>query len=188
MKIIIEDVRLSFPALFVPQAIGDGEPAYGAKFILDPKSEAVKKIKAAIKEVAKEKWKDEADAVLKLLEEKGKIAFVEGPYRNSKTGKVYDGFEGMFHINSRTPESKPAPKVFDRSKREVTAKDGVVYGGCYVDASIDIWAQDNTWGRRVNCSLLGVRFVRDGDAFSGSAPASADDFADLEPSAGDDFI
>ena len=40
-----------------------------------------------------------------------------------------------------------------------------------------------------NCGLLGVRFVRDGEAFSGGGGVSVDDFADLEPSAdGADFL
>ena len=71
----------------------------------------------------------------------------------------------------------------------MSARDGVFYAGCYVDAVIDIYAQDHPqYGRRINCGLLGVRFVRDGDAFSGGGGATADDFADLETVDGEDFI
>lgn len=190
MKVVIEDVRLSFPDLFEPKSFGEGKPAYSAKFIIDPKSPAVKKIEAAIAEVAKEKWGEKADGVLEIINEDKKSAFVKGPYKNKKTGDVYDGFQGMYHLNARTGSDKPAPKTFDRAKREVSARDGVFYAGCYVDAVVDIYAQDHPqYGRRINCGLLGVRFVRDGDAFSGGGGASADDFADLEPSTdGDDFI
>lgn len=189
MKVVIEDVRLSFPDLFEPKSFGEGKPAYSAKFIIEPKSPAVKKIEAAIAEVAKEKWGEKADGVLEIINEDKKNAFVKGPYKNKKTGDVYDGFQGMYHLNARTGGDKPAPKAFDRAKREVTARDGVFYAGCYVDAVVDIYAQDHPqYGRRINCGLLGVRFVRDGTAFSGGS-ASADDFADLEPSAdADDFI
>jgi len=190
MKIVIEDVRLSFPDLFQPKNFGDeGKSAYSAKFIIDPKSPNVKKIEDAIAEVAKAKWADKADQWLADILEDKKSAFVRGPYKNKKTGDVYDGFQGMYHLNARTGSDKPAPKTFDRAKREVTARDGVFYAGCYVDAVLDIYAQDHPkYGRRINCGLLGVRFVRDGTAFSGGS-ASADDFADLEPSAdADDFI
>ena len=189
MKVLIEDVRLAFPALFEPKSVGDDDaPAYGGRFIIPPGHPAVKQIEAAIDAVAKEKWKDKAPIVMEVITEDGKVCFSKKPYKNKKTGEVWEGFEGQYHLGSRTAGDKPAPNVFDRARRPVTARDGVVYGGCYVDASVDIWAQDNRWGRRINATLLGVRFVRHGDAFSGSSPASADDFAEREPTEADDLI
>ena len=38
MELKLKNVRISFPALAAPQALGDGEPAYGAKFIITPNS------------------------------------------------------------------------------------------------------------------------------------------------------
>jgi hypothetical protein len=67
---------------------------------------------------------------------------------------------------------------------------GVIYSGCFVNAQIDIWAQDNGFGKRINCTLAGVQFAADGDAFGGGRPASADDFDDLGDLGGadaDDF-
>ncbi|MWN55950.1 ssDNA-binding protein, partial [Escherichia coli] len=55
--------------------------------------------------------------------------------------------------------------------------------GCYVNAVIDIWAQDNNFGKRINASLGGVQFLRDGDAFAGGGVASADDFDDISEGA-----
>jgi hypothetical protein len=185
MKVLIEDVRLAFPALFEPESVGDGEPAYGARFIIEPGSKNAQKIEAAMLAVAKDKWADKSDDVLALLIKNGKVAFRKEPYTNKKTGDVYAGYEGMWDLGARTPADKPAPTVFDRDRKPVTARSGVVYGGCYVDASVDIWAQDNTYGRRINASLLGVRFWRPGDAFSGAAPASADDFAEAADDATD---
>lgn len=31
--------------------------------------------------------------------------------------------------------------------------DGLVYSGCYVNARIELWAQDNANGKRVNAKL-----------------------------------
>jgi hypothetical protein len=39
----------------------------------------------------------------------------------------------------------------------------------------------------MNCALKGVQFVKDGDAFAGSAPASEADFDDLSEGV-DDFV
>ncbi len=59
------------------------------------------------------------------------------------------------------------------------AADGKPYSGCYVNGIVDIWAQDNGFGRRLNATLKGVQFVKDGDAFSGGTAVSADAFDDL---------
>jgi hypothetical protein len=189
MKMRIDNVRLAFPDLFEPKSFGEGKPAYSAKFIIEPGSPNVKAIEDAIKAVAKEKWGEKAEGVLGVINDAKKSAFVRGPYRNSKTGDVYDGFEGKFHLNSRTGGDKPGPKTYSRNKIEVTARDGLFYPGCYVDAMIDIYAQDHPqYGRRINCGLLAVRFVADGDSFGGGGGASADDFADLPVSFDDDFV
>ena len=45
---------------------------------------------------------------------------------------------------------------------------------------LEVYAlQANKNGPAVHASLKGVQFVKDGDAFSGSAPASVDSFDDL---------
>ena len=69
--------------------------------------------------------------------------------------------------------------------KELREEDGRPYGGCYVRAVLDLWAQDNKWGKRINCTLKGVQFIKDGDAFSASTPAQDEDFADISDT-GDD--
>lgn len=76
--------------------------------------------------------------------------------------------------------SKTRPSVFDQQRQELTESDGKPYSGCYVNASIELWAQDNDFGKRVNAQLRGVQFLRDGDAFGGGArPADADEFDEI---------
>jgi hypothetical protein len=176
MELILKKVRLSFPSIFKMTAIGDGEPAYGTKFIIEPGSENAKALKEAVEAVAKEKWKDKAPGVLQTLKEDKKVAYVEGPYKN-KNGELYDGFEGMFTLSARSSDIKPTAK--DKRNQDVTEADGVIYNGCYVHAAVDIWAQDNKWGRRINCKLLGVMFAEDGPTFGGGRPADDSTFADL---------
>lgn len=180
----LKNVRLSFPAVFKPQAFGDGNPAYGAKLIVDPKSANVEAIRKAIEAEAKAKWGEKAKAVLDMIQEDKNSAWVEGPYRNKKSGDVWDGFEGNYFLSTRNEKLRPT--ALDRNKQPVTEADNVIYGGCYVDASVDIYAFDSPkWGRRINATLRGVRFVRDGDAFGGSSAASADEFEDLDD---EDFV
>ena len=68
--------------------------------------------------------------------------------------------------------------MINSDRTPLTAKDGVIYPGCYVNVSIDFWAQDNSYGKRINAQLRGVQFVKDGERLGGSV-AAADDFAPI---------
>lgn len=176
MKLVLKNVRVAFPTLFEAKTVnGEGEPRFSATFIIPPTDPLVKEIAAAIQETAKAKWGEKAGAVLQDLVAKGRVCFSKLPKTNS-SGEVYDGFEGNTWLSA---SNKTRPLILDRDKSQLTAADGRPYGGCYVNASIELWAQDNNFGRRINASLKGVQFVRDGDAFGGGAPASPDDFANL---------
>ena len=180
-RIMLKNVVLAFPALAEPQSFGEGEPAYGAKFPIKPNSEQQKAIEAAILAEAKEAWKDKAESVVKMLEEDGKVAFTKKVYRSKKTGEPYQGFDGMHYLSTRN--AKTQPSVFNQYGEDVVGKSEIeakAFSGAVVNASIEIWAQDNKWGRRINCSLRGVMLTGEGENFGGgSSPASADEFASL---------
>lgn len=176
MKITLPAVRGAFlNALFEAQTVGgEGEPAFGGTWLLDPKTHAktIEELEAAFEAIAKEKWGAKAPAVLKELKTKDRLALHDGDTKSS-----YDGFEGQFFVTTR---SKVRPTVIDRDRTPLTAADGKPYSGCYCNVIIELWAQDNQYGKRINAQLKGVQFVRDGDSFGGGgAPAAADDFADL---------
>ena len=180
-RIMLKNVVLAFPALAEPQSFGEGEPAYGAKFPIKPNSEQQKAIEAAVLAEAKEAWKDKADSVVKMLEEDGKVAFTKKVYKSKKTGEAYQGFEGTHYLSTRN--AKTQPTVFNQYGEELSGKSDIeakAFSGAVVNASIEIWAQDNKWGRRINCSLRGVMLTGEGENFGGgSSPASADEFASL---------
>ena len=67
MQLMLKNKRLAFAALATPQAIGDGEPAYGGRLIISPNDPDVKVIDDAIAAVAKDKWKDKADDILSSI-------------------------------------------------------------------------------------------------------------------------
>jgi len=172
MKIKLNKVRLSFPQLFEATTVnGEGKPAFSAAFLIDPKDPQVAAINAAIDAVAKEKWGAKAEANLKAMRAADKVCLHSGDLKSN-----YDGFEGMLYISARNPMR---PLVIDVNKSPLTEQDGKPYAGCYVNASIELWAQDNNYGKRVNATLMGVQFYQDGESFTGGGAASVDDFDDL---------
>lgn len=182
MKIKLSAVRLAFPALFEPKTVnGEGEPAFSAVFLLEPGDPQVKTLDQAIAAVAKEKWGAKTEAILKQMRAADKTCLHDGD-----TKAEYAGFAGMRFVSAR---GKTRPLVIDRDKAPLAAADGKPYAGCYVNASIELWAQDNNYGKRVNAQLRGVQFLRDGDAFAGGGAASDDEFEDVsEGATADDLI
>lgn len=184
MKVFLKEVRLAFPKLYEAQPVGKGDGKYYSTACpIAPGSANDKLLNDAIAAVAKEKWRDKADAILATLKEKGDIGYKHKPLKDSE-GQVYDGFEDMYSLNASLNETKGRPLVLDERKNQLTARDGKPYAGCWANLSVDVWAQDNANGKRMNVQLKGVQFVRDGDAFGGGAPASPDDFDEITEGAG----
>lgn len=182
MKVILKDVRLSFPDLFtaVEYQKGDGKPRYNATFLIVPGSENDKTIQAAIAEAAKEGWGPKADKNIAAFKgNSNKYCYLDG------NTKEYDGYEGMYFLACH---SKTRPLVIDRDKTPLTDKDGKPYPGCYVNASVELFAQSGE-NPGMRATLKGVQFFRDGDAFGGGAPARPDEFEDLGvPQTAEDLV
>lgn len=173
-KVLLKNVRLSYPALWKPKAFGgkgdQGEPKFQANFLMqkdDDIGEAnIAKLEDAIAHVKKEKWPKGAP----------KLAAAKICLKDSEDmEEMSDGYEGCMYVTS---SSSKKPRVLDSDKLDVKeGDDEAPYAGCYVDAIVRVWAQDNEYGKRINCSLEGVKFRADGDAF-GAAPIDPDDFDD----------
>jgi hypothetical protein len=97
----------------------------------------------------------------------------------------YAGFEDIMYVSA---SNKMRPVAVNRDTSPVSAEDGVIYSGCYVNATVELWAQDNKYGKRVNATLLGVQFSKAGDAFGGGSVGSADDFESIEEGVGADDL
>ena len=172
MKVQLKDVRLTFPVLFEPKQVnGQGDPKFSAAFLF-PKTHPQKaEIERGIVEVAKAKWGEKYGDVLKSLKAGDRLCMHDGDAKSE-----YDGYAGMYFINA---SNKIRPLVIDGNRAPLTASDGKPYSGCFVNAIVELWSQDNQFGKRVNASLLGVQFLRDGDRLAGGSVAAADDFEPL---------
>ncbi len=160
-KIKLQNVRLSFPSLFQQAAFGgESTGKYEATFILDKKEHAqvISQIEAEIARLQKEEIKAKVSS--------DKICLKDGDDMGRSE------YEGKMTIKAST---KKRPLVIDRDKSPITEDDNVIYAGCYVNAILTLWPQNNNFGKRVNAQLDGVQFVRDGEPF-GDGGISADAF------------
>lgn len=174
--IMLADVRLAFPQLWVATKVNDaGKAAFSAAFLMPPDHPAVAKIKAAIAETAKAKWGEKAAEILQALVAADKICL-----HNGDTKSNLEGYAGNLFVSARGPMR---PLIIDANKSPLTEADGRPYSGCYVNAQIALWAQQNNFGKRVNAQLRGVQFLRDGEAFSGGGVADPDEFETVEADA-----
>jgi hypothetical protein len=161
-KIILKDVRLSFPSLF-HKAVFDGkETKFEATFLIDKAKNAakIKEIKAAIEGMIKDDLKG-----AKLPPDK--VCMKDGDSID------YAGYAGTMSLKA---SSTKRPIIIDRDKSPLTEDDNKFYAGCYVNASLELWAQNNQFGKRINCNLLGVQFMKDGEPFADGVKGSIDDF------------
>lgn len=174
-KVKLTGVRLSFPALFKPASFeGQEESKFGGTFILDKKQDRdqVKKLSAAIKQIANDHFKGKIPGSLKLC------------LRDGKEKDDLDGYgPGVVFISS---SCKKRPLVVDKDLSNLEEKDDKPYAGCYVNATLRLWVQDNKWGKRVNAQLRAVQFVKDGDPFGEGAVNAEEEFEALEDESDDE--
>lgn len=165
-KIKLQNVRLSFPSLFRKAQFQGEETKYEATFMLDKVKHAdkIEEIDAAIKAAIKEHLKG-----AKVPSDK--ICLKDG----DESGR--DEYEGHYTIKC---SNNKRPKVIDRDKSVLAEDDGKPYSGCYVNAVLDLWVQNNSYGKRVNANLLGVQFFKDGEPFESGSVADDDDFDEYE--------
>jgi len=179
-KIQLKKVRMSFPTLHkadVPKGYDDAEPKFSANFLLDPKDPVHKQILKAcndeIKGLIKEAWGTKPPK-MKPIECFGKGEM----FTNNTTKQPYDGYLEMYAISAN---NKKRPTLIDRDKTPLTPDEAEqrLYAGCYVDAFINFWVQDNKFGEAIRCSLQAVRFHKDGEEF-GVGGVDPDEFDDLD--------
>ena len=182
MKVILKNVRLAFAqSLFVAEQYqGAGAFRHSCKFIIEPGSDNDTAIRNAISQAAEAVWAKKAPAMLKTMEHNSnKFCYVEG-------NPSYDGFEGKMALTSHRKGTDGAPMILSKDKTALSeSSSGKPYGGCFVNASVEIYAQDGTTSG-IRCGLIAVQMFADGDSFGGASKGSTDDFEDVS-TANDDL-
>lgn len=192
-KVILLNVRLSFPSLFEPnrQTDEDGNvrETWKANFLIPKDQEStlvgvfkgkrmpiIQAIQAAAKEAKAKGWGEDPSKWPKLKPEK--VFLRNGDLED------WDGYAGCNYVSANA-------QITDRPAIVTNRKDGngnwidaepggkgSPYSGCYVNATIVIWAQDNKHGKRLNAKVRAVQFFRDGEAFGAPPTNPNEDFTD----------
>ena len=151
-KIMLNNVRISFPSLFRKATFNGEETKFEGTFLIGKKEgkATIDEIDAAIKGIMREDLKG-----TKLAPDK--ICFKDGDNID------YAGYAGNMSIKA---SSTKRPIVIDRDKSPLTEDDNRIYAGCRVNAVIELWAQNNNYGKRINASLLGVQFFKNDEPFA----------------------
>jgi Protein of unknown function (DUF2815) len=180
MSIIhLSNVRASYLYCFEPFK---GKPTpqqpnpkdvYKGDFLMAPSHPDLAKVAALVEKVGSEhQWKGGLNwtTVKESIKAQNMMCLKRGEV--SQPGDP--NYAGMFFVKANNANRFT---VIDGDRTPLTAKDNRPYSGCYVNAIVDIWAQDNQWGRRINATLTGIQFLRHGDAFaSGAKAADPDEF------------
>lgn len=174
--ITLKNVVLNFPSLFtLPTINGEKATKYSTKIILDPEINkvALKQLQAAIEDLRKEKFKDG-----KLGSDR--ICLRDGDDLGQEV------YEGKWVLSAST---KKRPVVVQAVKGELeplTEDDGKMYSGVVVNANVSLWAQDNKFGKRINCELIAVQWKEDGTPLAGGGITREAAMAGFDTD-GDDF-
>lgn len=188
-KVMLRNVRLSYEHIFTPSSFDDSqEPKYSATFIIPKDHEDLPALRRALFEAGAEKFP---------------TAFTGKAWPNGYTNALKDGDkdedqEGTL-LSDKNPEyagcyvikanSTRRPLALNRDKSAIAEADGIIYSGCFVNASIGIAGYEfGKIKKGVKAYLNGVQFVADGERFGSDAMSDFDEL-DAADGGGDyDFI
>jgi hypothetical protein len=182
MFIRINKARLKFGFLHTPRVDDDPvkKPRYTAWLVLDPKTQQdqINDIKSKLSKFLQDNFDDGIK-----FNHLDQLCWHKGDDKSHK----YPELKGLVYISASNHKQ---PTIVDRGRNPLTQSTGLPYDGCYVNAGIELWKQDNKNGIGINASLAGVQFDSDGEAFVGGGRImAAGEFDVLEDNAdpfGDD--
>jgi hypothetical protein len=182
MKFEFKNVRLRYHDLFFAKSIKGGEMKYTATFLIPKGSAMSKQVDKGILEMGTEKWKTKASMyITQAMASPLSSCWMDGDLKDR------DGFDGHMSMSVGRKETEGRPTVVDRKGQPLTIDDNLIHEGCWVNAQVDIYIQDHVdYGKAIRGVLLGVQFVKPGDAFAGGSGVAQ--FEILEDDEDDDTL
>ena len=160
--------RVSYPKVFKPEAMNDGEKKKYSVSMLIPKSDkktlkAIEKaVESAIEEGIKNKWGGKRPKKLGL------------PLRDGDEEKDGEEYEGAMFFNA---SSSRKPGVIDLDKDELF-DDEEFYPGCFARGTFNAYPFDVNGNKGVAIGLNNLQKLADGDRLGGGSRSAESDFDD----------
>lgn len=178
-KVVTGKVRISYPALFKPNVIqgqDESKAKYGAVLMIPKEdTETVAFARQALKDAAAAQW---GANVPKFL----KNSLSDGDTENQKPE-----YKGHYILKANS-KSKPMALVAEGGIMK-EAKEGDIYGGCYVLASINAFVRSVQPNMGVYFALDKVIKIEDGAPFGKAQTKAEDDFESIiEGKSGDNIF
>lgn len=203
-RVTLLNVRLSFASLFEPnkQTAEDGTTRenWKSNFLFakkDSDAEGVYKGKRMPLMKALQMANEDAKEKKWGSKEKWPKLKPEKVYLRDGDLEDWDGYAGNYYISSNAAIADRPSVVTNRKDKDgkwmkaEPGAEGAPYSGCYVNATIEVWGQDNEHGKRMNSKLKAVQFRANGEPF-GAAPVDpneefSDDMVSDEGSIAEDY-
>ncbi|MDO5015270.1 MAG: DUF2815 family protein [Clostridia bacterium] len=181
-KVLLTNVRLSYPHIFEPYAFEGQSEKYSASLIIskdDKESLAI--IKEAISgamEVGESKLKGKSKKAIRI------------PLRDGDTDRAEDpAYENSFFINANSTRAPQVVALYadPKTKKPVFLDEEDVYPGCYVNVTINFFAYNTSGNVGIGAGLGNIQKYDDGERFGSATSAESDfEFDDLPESSIDD--
>lgn len=177
-KVLLTNVRISYPHIFEPFAFEGQAEKYSASLIIskdDTKTlEIIKKAIAGAMEEGEAKLKGKPKKAIRI------------PLRDGDTDRPDDSaYENSYFINAN---STRAPQVVSRyidpkTKKPIDLTEEDVYPGCYVNVTINFFAYSASGNVGIGAGLGNIQKYDDGDRLGGATSAEEDFEFDSAPEA-----
>lgn len=163
--IILRNVRVSYPHLFKQPMINGELGKCGATLLLHPVEHAkeLSTLRAAIGNVLADKFKGQ------------KLPMDRVCLRNGDDRPDKPEYAGYYYLTSNVKDGK-TPVVFKAGSTQRITDDAhcEIYAGCRVNAKVQLWGQNNQYGKRVNAMLIAIQFVDDDESLEGGHVSEED--------------
>jgi len=184
--IFLENVRLSFPHLKQPHSPKpSAKPKYQADLIMPENHPGWAKIMQRVSDAATQRYGEHAQQMLQIInQDRMKRCYGNGNEKiNKKTMAPYEGYAGMMYFSGKN-ENRPqiikadGTSVNSANDMEYLAEVGKIYGGCYVNAAVDLYTSKGNDG--VFGGLIALQFLKDGESFGDGVPDASGMFGAVQ--------
>ena len=171
--IFLSNVRVSFPHIKAPHAVRQGmEAKYQIDLLMSQTDPGWAKLMERVQQAAQQKYGEHAQQMLQMINnDRMKRCYGAGEEKiDKRTMQPYNGYAGNVYL---AVKSKNRPQIIKADGSEVDNTNdmaymqeaGRIYGGCYVNAAVDIYTSKQNDG--IFGGLLGIQFAADGEPFGG---------------------